>query len=199
MSARRALSGMALLMITAACQPTGEPGAKLPEASENDLADARAAAGQLGGELKAQLVAAMQAEGPIGGVRVCAEVADDIAAGVSGETGLEVGRTSLRVRNASNAPDDWETEGLNYFSEAIADGTPREELSYFTVVERGDEPVLRWMSPIMMGEVCQTCHGTDVSDEVKAVIAEYYPNDLATGFRAGELRGAFTVEKVIAD
>ena len=36
----------------------------------------------------------------------------------------------------------------------------------------------------------------NVSGELKAKIKKLYPNDLATGFEEGSLRGAFLVEKI---
>lgn len=169
----------------------------LPDPSEADIVAARMAAKQLGGELKAQLVAAIEAEGPVGGVNVCAEVADDIAARVSEETGMSVGRTALRTRNKANEPDPWERQNLEDMRQMMAEVEGGVNLERIEVVERDGQPVFRWMAPIMMGDVCTTCHGADVSDDVLAVVAEHYPDDAATGFQPGELRGAFTVEKVL--
>ena len=42
-------------------------------------------------------------------------------------------------------------------------------------------------------EPCLTCHGSSLQPELKAEILRLYPNDQATGFKPGELRGAFTV------
>ena len=67
----------------------------VPAIEESDLQGARDAAAKLGSELKAQLIAAIEAEGPVGGVQVCAQIAPDIAKMVSEDTGFEVGRTSL--------------------------------------------------------------------------------------------------------
>ena len=37
------------------------------------------------------------------------------------------------------------------------------------------------------------CHGSGLDPALKAEIERLYPDDQATGFKAGELRGAFTV------
>ena len=41
-----------------------------------------------------------------------------------------------------------------------------------------------------------TCHGPKdkISEEVKGQLAKLYPNDTATGFQTGDLRGWFWVE-----
>lgn len=173
--------------------PPAAAEAALP--AEADLAAARAAAGQLGGELKAQLQAAMAAEGPVGGVRVCSEIAPQIASRISDATGMDVGRTALRVRNAGNTPDAWETAGLEGFAAEIAAGADPATLERAEIVTVDGQSVLRWMKPIAMGEMCATCHGADIGEDVAAAVAAAYPGDAATGFHPGELRGAFTVTK----
>ena len=51
----------------------------------------------------------------------------------------------------------------------------------------------RFMAPIMTGPLCLTCHGAQLSPAVKAALAKDYPGDQATGFKAGDLRGAFSI------
>jgi hypothetical protein len=53
------------------------------------------------------------------------------------------------------------------------------------------------MKPIIMEAQCAACHGTAVAPEVKAKIDEFYPDDAATDFREGEIRGAFSVSRRI--
>ena len=47
--------------------------------------------------------------------------------------------------------------------------------------------------------MCLTCHGTDIKADVRAELTRYYPADKATGFRLGELRGAFSLVKLIGE
>ena len=61
-------------------------------------------------------------------------------------------------------------------------------------VDLGDRiGVLR---PIVQTQTCASCHGTldELSPTVRRLIAERYPNDRATGFVEGEIRGWFWVE-----
>ncbi len=57
--------------------------------------------------------------------------------------------------------------------------------------------LFRYMRAIPVGEMCLTCHGTDVRTDVKAEIARLYPEDKALGFKLGELRGAFSLVQLI--
>jgi hypothetical protein len=132
-----------------------------------------------------ELAAALKAGGPENAVRVCGDVATRVAAEVSTEQGIRVARTALRVRNPGNAPDAWERKVLLQW-EASGVALPfGEEV----------DGSLRWMKPITLGTLCLPCHGGagDIPGPVAALLKERYPADAATGFRDGDLRGAFTV------
>lgn len=154
---------------------------------------AREAASALGQSLKAELVAAMRDGGPSAAVQVCNLRAPDIASTVSSVAGGDVGRTALRVRNPDNAPDAWETEQMERFLEEIAAGADPATLEAIGEIDTVNGPMLRWMKPIMMDDVCVACHGTEVAPGLLADIQALYPDDTATGFEPGQLRGAFTV------
>jgi hypothetical protein len=51
-----------------------------------------------------------------------------------------------------------------------------------------------YVEPIVMQPLCVTCHGEEIAEPLRQRIAELYPEDRATGFRVGELRGLFWVE-----
>ena len=144
---------------------------------------------QLGSRLKARLQAAIQGDGPVAAIEVCAVEAPQIAAEVSAASGFDVGRTALRVRNPANAPDEREAAVLDAWIASIDAGTPAAELDAH--VEEGES--FLWMKPIVTEPVCLMCHGKSLPEAVAAAIAERYPGDRATGFEAGDLRGAFTV------
>ncbi|MEX2498681.1 MAG: DUF3365 domain-containing protein [Wenzhouxiangellaceae bacterium] len=40
---------------------------------------------------------------------------------------------------------------------------------------------------------CVICHGESIAPELAETIKQLYPQDQATGFAPGELRGAFSV------
>ena len=46
---------------------------------------------------------------------------------------------------------------------------------------------------------CLTCHGSNIKPELAAKINSLYPEDKATGYKAGELRGAFTIMQPLAN
>ncbi|MEZ5946568.1 MAG: DUF3365 domain-containing protein [Hyphomonas sp.] len=190
--AATALGGLAACgPATEAPAPAATPAA--PDAAEVD--GARYAAGLLGSRLKGRLMAAMQEGGPEAAVAVCAEEAPVIAAEVSAETGYTVGRTALRVRNPANAPDAWEETQLHAFIDALADGADPATLEVAELVDDNGTATLRWARPILLDAPCATCHGQEVDPALLANIHERYPEDTATGFAIGDVRGMFTVSK----
>jgi hypothetical protein len=146
-------------------------------------------------ELRTELLAALEAGGPIAAIDVCRGKAREIAQRRSRESGFRVGRTSLRVRNPRNAPDAWEARALETFQDRAAAGEPVAGLEYFEVVEHEGRRVFRQLLAIPMGEPCLACHGENLAPEVQAVVQAHYPDDRAVGFRVGEVRGAFTLSR----
>ena len=155
-----------------------------------DQARAQAAMADLGQRLKSALVAKMQAQGPLAAVDFCHAQAPQIAADVSAEHGIAVGRTALRVRNPSNAPAPWQEAVLTQFLQQSQAGTPPGRLLH---VER-ESGGLRVARGIATEGPCLVCHGHNIAEPVRDAIKARYPDDAATGFSEGELRGLIWAE-----
>jgi len=188
MSMRDALLAVTLLFPLAACSQDPAP---------DWVSEARAKTGQLGSQLISALNEALSEQGPVGGIRVCNVKAPEIAARVSGN-GFEVGRTALRVRNPDNVPDDWEAAVLHRFEASMKQGADPAELEAWQIEtidgdgDGDDDRVGRYMKAIPTGPQCVVCHGESIAPELAETIDRLYPEDRATGFAPGELRGAFT-------
>lgn len=166
--------------------------------AEADVAAARAAVKDLGEKLKGELVAALKAGGPGLALGVCRTAAPPIAADVSNAHGFEVGRTALKVRNPENAPGEFERRVLEAFVESIAGGADPATLEHAEVASENGKREFRYMKAIpTAAEPCLACHGANVDPALKTQILKLYPEDKATGFAAGELRGAFTVRRTL--
>lgn len=144
-------------------------------------------------QLKGELKGAMKAGGPVNAINVCNEKAPAIAKALSEKHGWDIARTSLKTRNSSNAPDAWETKVLNKFVERKAKGEDVKPMAYFEAVENNGKKSFRFMKAIPTGEVCLKCHGENITPPVKAKLQELYPDDMATGYKLGDVRGAFTI------
>lgn len=165
------------------------------------VAAAAARADTLQSELSTRLQAALAAGGPVTAIEVCKVEAPAIAARLSTD-GWQVRRVGTRVRNpATGTPDAWERAGLERFARELAGGAQPASLSIATLDESAPGGArLRWMRPIVAAPLCLTCHGAATSQppELRAALRQAYPRDAATGYAAGELRGAFSVTHVAA-
>lgn len=157
------------------------------------LEEAQNAATALGGSLKKRLLGAMQAEGPKGAVTACADEAQGMTALATAGSRARAGRSALRLRNPANgdAPA-WVTTWLKAQGERSAEGVPGVNQTH----QDGDVMVARVLKPIAIEGPCLTCHGDPaaIPKDVRAILAERYPADQATGYALGDLRGALWAE-----
>jgi hypothetical protein len=159
--------------------------------------EARAASQMFAKTLKSQLITAIKAGGPKNAIPVCQQIAPAVAAQYSAD-GLVIGRTALRIRNPANAPDDWERDVLVGFAKAMEKGVDPKTLERFAFFpDKAGGKTFRYMKAIPVAQPCLACHGSNVSPTVQDALDEHYPDDQATGFALGDLRGAFTVRKVM--
>ena len=186
--------GIAALLIQG-CAGTQKTVDVSPEVMDANTREARAAVKAFFGELKGELVAAIKQGGPAHAVSVCNTEAGEIATRVSQQQGMDISRVSLRNRNPGNAAAGWTKPVLEQFEVRKAAGESPDTLEFAEVVATADGDVFRYMKAIPTGEVCLNCHGTDISPEVAAKLGALYPDDRATGYKVGDLRGAFVVIK----
>jgi hypothetical protein len=185
------LGGLGLSVLSA-CQQSDNPSVQSGQPSAELIEQGRALTNQFVATLQPTLLGAMQEGGPIGAIEVCAVEAPRIAADLSESSGWAVSRVSLRARNQLSAiPDSWESDVLVQFDQRQLAGDPVEQLNVAAVVD-GE---FRYMQAQAAGPLCLTCHGSEISSEVQSVLSRHYPQDMATGYSAGQIRGAITVRK----
>lgn len=137
----------------------------------------------MGKRLLGRLEHALDEGDPAAAVEVCRTQAPAIARAVASEYDLRIGRTSYRLRNPANVPPPW-AKGL--------------------VERRVEQPTwlagpggrLAGLLPIRLKPECGMCHGPqeEIDPKVRTALARWYPEDAATGFHPGDLRGWFWVE-----
>lgn len=163
--------------------------AQAPDARER----ASQAAAGLGRVLMELLGEELKRGGYAGAARACSDVAQNVTEEYGHERGLEIRRVSLRARNPKDQPDEWEAAKLREWERLYKPGVPPDEV--FEVVEEGGHRYARYMRPIVVQAMCLGCHGLreTMAAEVRQVLDERYPRDRATAYKAGDLRGAFSV------
>ncbi len=185
---------LAVPLAYAGCQktptrPTGgietspDPLTNLSVVQQNQKTLAMVARDRLFQSLLGELTKSLADNGPATSISVCKTRVPDIAAVVEQETGVRIGRTSVKLRNANNRPPEWAAK-------FVADKTETEV--EVALPENG----LGVLLPIRLKATCLLCHGAveQLMPDVKEAIASHYPDDQATGFAEGDLRGYFWVE-----
>ncbi len=142
-----------------------------------------AASGAFASEMMGELMAALDSDDPATGITVCGANAPRIAADIGEDYGVKIGRTSRRLRNPANIPPHWAEQTV-----AKKAGEPT-----YLIGPNGEFGALL---PIRLKAECQMCHGTpeEIDEVILSTLAEHYPDDAATGFSEGDLRGWFWIE-----
>ncbi|MEN8187962.1 MAG: DUF3365 domain-containing protein [Bacteroidota bacterium] len=110
---------------------------------------------------------------------------------MSEKFGVTIKRTSHRIRNEENRPNDEEQAILDKYIKLISEG---KELNPVVELDNMGNP--HYYAPIKIQKKCLTCHGEigiNVTKKSDSIINSYYPKDLATGFKEGDLRGIWSI------
>lgn len=143
-------------------------------------------------KLSGALAEAIGKSGPAGALSVCSEMAPQIAKEVATTHGVTLRRATTKPRNPKNAADNAEKAVLEVYAAALA----KKEAPKPQVITNADGS-RAFLAPIVLGNpLCLQCHGTpnqDIAPETLALIQKLYPDDKATGFKLGDLRGLWRV------
>ena len=150
---------------------------------EATKAKAVAAREELFKQLSSRLMEVMKSDGPAAAIEVCSKEASQFADNVGKQHGVKIGRTARKLRNPSNVVPAWATK---LATEDAVD-------PQFVEI---DEHTAGALLPIKLQQKCLACHGPmeSLAPEVRTQLTKSYPNDQATGFNEGDLRGWFWVE-----
>jgi hypothetical protein len=173
----RATLILSLILVLPACDRSKIDEAKWKEAGAEAVLPFKKS-------LKRALVAGLE-DGPVEAVSACRLEAPKLAEAQS-IGAIKVGRASQKLRNPSNAPKLWMRPFLQVYE---TDPERREPGVVFI-----DDKTVGYVEPIFMQPLCVTCHGAELPPDLRARLAELYPEDQATGYAAGDLRGVFWVE-----
>jgi len=151
---------------------------------------------RLGMTLMNEVTAAVAKSGATKAVDVCHLTAlpltGEIVSGMPRITGVK--RTSQKLRNPANAPDEAEKLALAHVEKELAAGRLPKVLVQ-RIHQPGGKPEWRVYRPVGVAPQCVTCHGSRESLDpgLAARLAEKYPDDQATGYASGQWRGLIRV------
>jgi hypothetical protein len=139
---------------------------------------------KMGKELKGELKSGMK-KSPIEALKLCNIKAPLIELKYKKDN-LKIGRVSLKNRNSNNKPKKWMLKYIEKFhKKSITDN--------YIIVDI-DEQRKGFLKPIITMPICLKCHGSSIDSNLSKEILGKYPNDKATGFSAGDIRGFFWAE-----
>lgn len=171
-----------LALIIGSCGKEAAPARVL---NEEDVKQAALALEPIKAQLKQALTSSMKEHGPIKAIDACALKAPEIIAEAA-HARLEVGRTSHKLRNASNVAEGSLVTWLKFHQQ-----TPSPDATHAEITEDGK---VLYAEPLFVAPLCLTCHGENVPAEVQKELDRLYPNDQATGFKENDFRGLIWIK-----
>ena len=145
------------------------------------------------GLLSTNLQSALASGGVSNALPFCSLAASPLTASMAQKHGVSLRRFTHKPRNPSGMADTVELGFLEHFRKGLA----------FTntippMVASVEPGVVTFFAPIVLNNpMCLNCHGEpdkDIKPENLAIIRRLYPQDQATGFQLGELRGAWRID-----
>lgn len=174
---------------TAATVPT-------PEQTEITLRRGRAIAAETFGLLRTNLQTAIQSGGISNALPFCSLAASPLTASMAEKHGVTLRRVTHKARQPSGKASEPELALLTHFESLMTAASITNPPP--PVVTNLVPGTLTFFAPIVIGaELCLKCHGepgTDIAQADLDVIRKLYPQDEATGFKLGQLRGAWRID-----
>lgn len=141
--------------------------------------------------LSSNLQKAMKEGGVEHALQFCNVEAIPLTDSLSAYHEVSIRRASHKPRNPYNTADSLESKVIKQYIDQIQSGDDLKPVTY------SDENRITFHAPITItNQLCLNCHGKineDISEDNLATIQELYPNDQATGFSMGGLRGIWNV------
>ncbi len=155
-------------------------------------AEAETIVGKFVAELKPTLKKTIEEQGSIAAIQVCSITAPMITKKISLESGWQVKRVSLKPRNKQSAiPSDWEEKILEQFDQQPIAAMSSGNLQHAEIIDGQ----FRFLKAQKVESICLLCHGETIDHKLSLAIREFYPDDEATGYSLGQVRGAFSLSR----
>jgi hypothetical protein len=135
---------------------------------------------------------ALQVGGVENAIDFCKLNATPLVDSLSEQFGAEIKRVSLKARNPNDKPNDLEKELLEAYAYQWKDSIPLK-----SNVQVLNAHQYLFTKPILVeNALCLSCHGTNDNGLLKEsddFIKSKYPDDQATGYEIGDLRGIWSI------
>lgn len=142
-------------------------------------------------ELGSGLMSKMKEGGVEAAIPFCHINALPITEKVAKKYQAEIIRTSHKIRNPKNNPTQEDSEILKKFVSLVESNTIVDP-----ILKKDKDHRVVFYSPIIIQKQCLSCHGSpgmELAVRTDSILKTYYPEDQATGFKEGELRGLWKI------
>ena len=142
-------------------------------------------------KLSGTLMSKMKEGGATEAIGFCHQSALPITKKMGAYHDVDIKRTSLKIRNPENLPSEEELKVLLYYEDKLVEG---KELNPLVSLDPSGRP--SYYAPIRIQKKCLMCHGTpkqEVSSAIDSILKVKYPEDLAIGYKEGDLRGIWSI------
>lgn len=143
--------------------------------------------------LKSNLMSAVKEGGITKAIVFCSNRAQFLIDSLSKAYGVSIKRTTFKVRNPFDKPDDIEIKALNTFKKMR-----EEKKGLFPILKQINDKEVGFYYPILIDNpLCLNCHGTlgeTLDSTIYKRIKELYPNDNAMGYKLGDFRGMWSLK-----
>jgi hypothetical protein len=193
----------ALFVLVVSLQAAAAAQVRVPDTTGSALAlqQSRDATRDMLLSLRRTLEDQLAAGGPIRAIAVCADTAQVMTEAIGKKSALAIRRVSDRWRNPLNEPDGFERSVLTLFAEALRETTLTDASEHSEAVLEDGRRIFRYLKPIRIVGMCTACHGepSRMDPALREVIRDRYPDDRATGYAIGDLRGAVSIRVPLPD
>lgn len=180
-----------MMIFTASCQ-MNQPGKSLSDENKIKLIiQGQEIVQQSFQSLSSELSKELQDGGVQNAVGYCHLKASPIIDSLSSKYGVEITRISVKYRNPANKASLADMAILDAYRQQLAEGKTLQ-----AHLEVTDEAVTYYSPIVIQNPMCLLCHGEpgkSMEVENHDFIKTKYPDDLATGYQLGDLRGAWKV------
>ncbi len=144
------------------------------------------------GTLQAALLEAIEEKGIKEAINFCQLNAYSLIQSLEDSLDVDIKRVSQKARNPEDQPDSIENEILKAYAYNFS---PENAISQ---LQELDEKNLIYTQPIAIANgLCLNCHGIrgeTMQEDIYQHILSKYPEDPATGYALGELRGMWSIK-----
>lgn len=142
-------------------------------------------------ELSDQLNAQMKDGGPAQAIPFCNVQALPITHLLEEKFNVTIKRTSDKLRSSKNKPTKRELEIIQEYKSSLAN---KKKLA--PLVELDNNNKRHFYAPIILKANCTVCHGKlheNINTKTDSIMKSFYPNDKATGYVEGDVRGIWSI------